>query len=72
LGHIINDGAKHNSTRKSENIYSKISFLKSNCGFFPLKNNLHVAVIATKDIEPDEELFVSYGITYWRYFNKNN
>lgn len=70
LGHMINDGAKHNSTKRAEEIYKKISYLKSNCAFVPLKNELHVAVICLKDIEPGEELFVTYGVGYWRSFDK--
>ena len=71
LGHLINDGAKHNSTARSENIYLKISYLKSNCMFQKSKYGLYVAVVSTKNIEPGEELFISYGIPYWRSHNKH-
>jgi len=40
-----------------------------NCIFYNLKD-LHIAIIATKDIEFREELFISYGIEYWNSFNK--
>lgn len=69
LGHIINDGAKHNSTKRSEEIYMKISIIKSNCVYQRLKNNLHLGIVSTKDIKAGEELFATYGINYWRSHN---
>jgi len=68
MGHFINDGARTNSTEKSNEIYLEISKLKRNCKFHILKD-LHVAIISTKNINIDEELYVTYGISYW--FNKN-
>jgi hypothetical protein len=70
LGHFINDGAKTNSTEKSNKIYIKISSIKNNCNFYSLKD-LHIAIIAIKDIEIGEELFIRYGIGYWNSYNKN-
>lgn len=71
FGHFINDGAKSNSTIESDIIYQKISLLKENCQFYcPKSKVLHVPVIATKDIEIGEELFVHYGISYWQSYNK--
>lgn len=69
MGHFINDGAKSNSTAKSDEIYSKITQLKSNCCFYSMKD-LHVAIIATRDIQIGEELLTSYGCGYWRSYNK--
>ena len=71
LGHFINDGAKTNSTENSNKIYNEITRIKMNCIFYNLKD-LHIAIIATKDIEFGEELFISYGIEYWNSFNKKN
>ena len=68
LGHFINDGAKTNSTEKQNEIYLKISNLKRNCKFHILKD-LHVAIIATKNINIGEELFITYGLNYWHSFN---
>ena len=48
LGHFINDGSKSDSTE---------SPLKSNCRFYHLKD-LHVAIIATKNIQKDEEFYI--------------
>ena len=71
LGHFINDGAKTNSTEKQNEIYLKISNLKRNCKFHILKD-LHVAIIATKNINIGEELFIRYGLSYWDWFNRNS
>jgi SET domain-containing protein len=69
VGHLINDGAKSNSTLKSNEIYYKISKIKQNCDFYSLKD-LHIAIIATKNINIGEELFIHYGIGYWESYNK--
>ena len=69
LGHFINDGAKTDCTSRADQIYNKISLLKSNCKFHPIKN-LHVAILATKDIHAGDELFLPYGIGYWRSHKK--
>ena len=71
LGHFINDGAKTNSTEKSNEIYLQISNLKKNCQFKTLKD-LHVAIVATKNINIGEELFIRYGLNYWHSFNNKN
>jgi len=68
LGHFINDGAKTNSTEKSNEIYLQISNLKRNCKFHIIKD-LHVAIVATKNINIGEELFITYGLNYWHSFN---
>ena len=65
LGQFINDGAKPTSDPKSINIYNKISRMKQNCRFQDLKENLHVAIVATKDILKGEELFICYNAGYW-------
>lgn len=48
----------------------KITYLKANCVFFPLTAGHHVAIISKRDIKSGEELFVPYGIPYWRNHNK--
>jgi hypothetical protein len=68
LGHFINDGARTNSTEKSNEIYLQISNLKRNCQFHILKD-LHVAIVATKNINIGDELFIRYGLNYWHSFN---
>ena len=69
LGHFINDGAKSNSCEKSDKIYSNISQLKSNCKYYNFENNLHIAIISTRDIDIGEELLITYGSKYWYKFN---
>ena len=71
VGHFINDGAKSNSTLKSNEIYYKISKIKQNCFFYSLKD-LHIAIISTKNINIGDELFIHYGIGYWNTYNKKN
>jgi hypothetical protein len=76
VGHLINDAAKHNSTERSITVYVTVSLLRSNCVFYHCKGNLHVAVIAKRNIKEGEELFVHYGIPYWisaneKYSNKD-
>ena len=66
LGHFINDGAKPTSGPKSINIYNKISRMKQNCRFQNLKEDLHVAIVATRDILKGEELFICYNAGYWK------
>ena len=45
--------------------------LKANCIFHNLKGDLHVAIVTTKDIKKGEELFISYGLGYWKSYNRN-
>lgn len=65
LGHLINDGAKCPKDKRGFDIYQQVSFIKSNCKFQVLKEGLHIAIIATKDIDIDQELFIPYGVSYW-------
>ena len=69
VGHFINDGAKSSLSERSKEIYIKITILKSNCVFYNLKN-LHIAIISTKNININDELFISYGPEYWDSYNK--
>ena len=65
LGHFINDRFRCDSTPKSAALYLKLSPRKANCRFHNIKGNLHVAIIATRDIIIGEELFITYGVNYW-------
>ena len=69
-GHFINDGAKPNINKDSYEIYNKISHLKANCIFYRLKENLHVAIVSNRNIVKGEELFLMYGIDYWKSIMK--
>ncbi len=44
--------------------------LKNNCEFQDDIENKKVYVVTLRDIEPDEELFASYGEGYWHTFEK--
>ena len=70
MGHLINDGAKSNLDPESIPIYIKISTQMANCDFHKIKD-LHVAIIATKNINKGEELLITYGPSYWNSYNKN-
>lgn len=66
LGHLINDGV-YNPWSKSVYSYERDAYKTDNCDFYYIINNLHVGIMATKDINKGEELFLSYGIDYWKY-----
>lgn len=63
IGHMINDGS--NSKRESE-YYTNT---KINCIFFDVLDSIGscigTAIVATRDISADEELFLQYGYQYW-------
>lgn len=64
VGHLINDGCKHNRTEKSKKIYLKIAYLKCNV-FFKNYNNIALYCYAYKDIKKGDELYFPYGTKYW-------
>ena len=64
LGHMVNDGARPTLDPASHGVYVACTMAKSNCRYAVL-SELSVAVIATRDILPEEELFVPYGLPYW-------
>lgn len=65
IGHILNDISAP-STLQAELEYSKGTGY--NCMFQNVLD-CHIAIIATRDIKKDEELFISYGVEYWKYIN---
>jgi len=65
LGHFINDGFK----MKNDNVkkYLRISLDRRNCRIdVDIDVPIFIKVIATKDINVGEEVFLSYGVEYWR------
>jgi len=64
LGHFINDAVRCTNDERSVLIYTTETLAKANCAFRSI-NDLHIAVIATRDIEIGEELYIPYGATYW-------
>jgi SET domain-containing protein len=65
LGHFINDRFTCDASQKSKELYLKLSPVRANCTFKVIRENLHVVIIAIKDIKKGEELFMSYGTNYW-------
>ena len=63
-GHLINDGARAPSTEDELERYMEETQQLANAQFLPLEY-LHVVTIATRDIQKDEEIFVTYGPVYW-------
>lgn len=64
-GHLINDGARPSSDPRSHPIYEMVSKTKANVTFSLIHDTL-MAMRATRDIEAGEEIFVSYGLPYWK------
>ncbi len=66
IGHIINDGCNLKNSSK----YYKNNEAKINCAFFeildPNGQCVLVSIVATKDIQMGEELFIQYGHNYWK------
>lgn len=71
LGHFINDSARCHKNPKSIPIYYNVTSAKRNCEFENICG-LQIAIIAIRDIEIGEELFLSYGIGYWNSIIKEN
>lgn len=69
LGHFINDCDKCPKDKSGHVKYLKEAEMKCNCKFYALKGDLHIAMVATKDIDKGEELFVRYGISYWMNYS---
>lgn len=65
LGHLINDGSS--SIINEE--YQRENMNKTNCEFVLIYDHNEichfVAVIATREINKDDELFIQYGVNYW-------
>ena len=61
IGHMINDGASNRDGKD----YMRLTQMRENVTFKVLTKDWAVG-IATRDIKKDEELFFSYGESYWR------
>lgn len=66
-GHLINDGARSHSPRDA-NVYRTVSLTKLNCQYLPILDS-HVVIVATRDIQPGEEILATYGYDYWKHFH---
>jgi SET domain-containing protein len=82
IGHLINDSALVRSltlnrrcgrnARKTRGVraaraYTVASCIGANCRFRVVAEGLMTGVEATRDITAGDELFVSYGVGYWRH-----
>lgn len=71
VGHICNDGYKHNfktNNKKNRNKYNKKAKEYNNSTFFPYDEV--ITIMSGKKIKKDEEILVSYGFNYWLNQNK--
>lgn len=73
LGHMINDGVRGHSTAtqhklEDQRLYYQLALMKNNSRF-EVVHGMCIAVVATKDIEVGEEVFITYGYGYWTSFN---
>lgn len=65
LGHMINDGSALLSKKHAARTqYSKDTYDCHNAAF-EVMEGCHFATIATKNVSKGEEMFVSYGESYW-------
>lgn len=75
LGHMINDGArghcnKSNYNLLDEKLYYKVSISLSNADFEDV-GGLCVAIVATKMIDINEEILLTYTYKYWMSINNH-
>lgn len=66
IGHICNDGYKHNfetNTKKNRNKYNKKAKEYNNSAFVTC--NEIINIVAFKNIKKDEEILAAYGFNYW-------
>ena len=59
---INKNKSKGKSKRKQITISNNFS---NNCTFITDEENLTVSIYSITDIEPESELFISYGDSYW-------
>ena len=66
-GHLINDGAQSHSPQDA-NVYRTVSLAKLNCRYMDILDS-HLVIVATRDIQPGEEILATYGYDYWKHFH---
>ncbi len=69
LGHMINDGGIIDKSDKNFDNYYLTSSMNANCVFTSI-SGLHMAIVASKDIEIGQELLITYGKKYWEEMDK--
>ena len=68
LGHFINDGNRL-GVEEDDETYLASSSLKANSIFYHIKDLL-IAIVATKDIQQGDEIYIKYGVGYWKNYHK--
>jgi len=67
VGHICNDGYKHNfetNNKKNRNKYNKKAKEYNNSIYLPSDDGI-INIVSFKNIKKDEEILVAYGFNYW-------
>lgn len=67
VGHICNDGYKHNfqtNNKKNRNKYNKKAKRINNSVFIKFDDEI-INIVSFKNIKKDEEILVPYGFNYW-------
>ena len=67
VGHICNDGYKHNfetNNKKNRNKYNKKAKEYNNAMFLECDDSI-INIVSIKNIKKDEEILVAYGFNYW-------
>jgi len=63
LGHMINDGCEQNPMKVEESAYKTQASQTTNVNV--VLGTCYIAIVAIRDIAPQQELFTSYGYSYW-------
>ena len=72
LGHMCNDAAVCPPEEKDggARVYARVVMVRVNAEFIMDRENLIAAVVAYKDINQGEEIFVPYGPEYWYRYHR--
>jgi hypothetical protein len=67
VGHLLNDGAclTHRDDTQMQELYTRHSLAAANAKIVVGAESCHVELVATKPIAPGQEIFLSYGASYW-------
>lgn len=71
LGHMINDKFACDFDKITPEMYIKMSLEKTNATQVHIADNMHVAIVAKRDIKAGEEVFIPYGLQFWSIKKKN-
>ncbi len=68
LGHLINDFGMCSDSARSIQMYNKLAPLRCNVVYRNFYD-LHIGIVASKNIPAGSELLVQYGFTYWNTYH---